>query len=97
MNIDRPRRLALPDRRDPRVRREGGPRLCVDGIEQAGLAIPVIDDRQEHAVEVKLHTTVSASNLPVGGKGAASVGAAGRCAASGDISVFSGRAIGIGV
>jgi hypothetical protein len=28
----------------------------VDGIEQTGLAIPLIDDRREHAVEVKLDT-----------------------------------------
>ncbi len=32
------------------------PRVTVDGIEQTGLAIPLIDDRQEHALEVKLHT-----------------------------------------
>ncbi|UHD19009.1 cyclic beta 1-2 glucan synthetase [Thiocapsa bogorovii] len=33
---------------------EGGPRLTVDGIEQAGLAIPLIDDGRQHAVEVRL-------------------------------------------
>ncbi|MBK1724809.1 glycoside hydrolase family 94 protein [Thiocystis violacea] len=33
---------------------EGGPRVSVDGIQQAGLAIPLVDDRQAHAVEVKL-------------------------------------------
>jgi cyclic beta-1,2-glucan synthetase len=33
---------------------ESGPRVSVDGIQQAGLAIPLIDDRQEHAVEVRL-------------------------------------------
>ncbi|MGB5737345.1 MAG: hypothetical protein WBM40_23205 [Thiohalocapsa sp.] len=32
------------------------PRVTVDGIEQTGLAIPLIDDRQEHTLEVKLHT-----------------------------------------
>jgi cellobiose phosphorylase len=41
--------------------REGGPRVTVDGIEQAGLAIPLIDDRQQHAVEVRLHTACGAS------------------------------------
>jgi len=33
---------------------EGAPKVTLDGIEQAGLAIPLSDDRQEHAVEVKL-------------------------------------------
>ena len=33
---------------------ERAPRVTVDGIQQAGLAIPLIDDRQEHAVEVRL-------------------------------------------
>jgi cyclic beta-1,2-glucan synthetase len=33
---------------------EGGTRMTVDGIQHAGLAIPLIDDRQRHAVEIKL-------------------------------------------
>ena len=32
----------------------GGPRLTVDGIAQTGLAIPLIDDRLEHSVELRL-------------------------------------------
>ncbi|NEX22798.1 cyclic beta 1-2 glucan synthetase [Thiorhodococcus mannitoliphagus] len=33
---------------------EGAPRVTLDGIQQAGLAIPLSDDRQRHAVEVKV-------------------------------------------
>jgi len=32
------------------------PRVTADDIEQPGLPTLLIDDRQEHAVEVKLHT-----------------------------------------
>jgi hypothetical protein len=30
--------------------------VTVDGVEQHDRAIPLVDDRQEHYVEVKLHT-----------------------------------------
>jgi cyclic beta-1,2-glucan synthetase len=33
---------------------DGGPLLRLDGIDQAGLAIPLSDDGQEHAVELRL-------------------------------------------
>jgi cellobiose phosphorylase len=32
----------------------GGPKVTVDGVEQADRAIPLIDDRQEHRVEVQI-------------------------------------------
>jgi cellobiose phosphorylase len=34
--------------------RHDEPRVTVDGIEQTGLAIPLIDDRLEHSAEVRL-------------------------------------------
>jgi cellobiose phosphorylase len=34
--------------------RNDEPRVTVDGIAQTDLAIPLIDDRQQHAVEVRL-------------------------------------------
>ncbi|MEP7316640.1 MAG: glycosyl hydrolase family 65 protein, partial [Sphingomicrobium sp.] len=33
----------------------GGPRLTVDGVELTGPAIPLVDDRRQHAVEVRIH------------------------------------------
>jgi cellobiose phosphorylase len=32
----------------------GAPGVAVDGVELAGTAIPLVDDRREHAVEVRL-------------------------------------------
>ena len=32
---------------------EGGARVTLDGVEQAGMSIPLIDDRQEHVIEVQ--------------------------------------------
>ena len=34
---------------------DGGPRLTVDGVELPGPAIPMVDDRRQHAVEVRIH------------------------------------------
>ena len=34
---------------------DGGPRLMVDGLELPGPAIPMVDDRRQHVVEVKIH------------------------------------------
>jgi cellobiose phosphorylase len=33
----------------------GGPRLTVDGVELTGPAIPLVDDRRQHAIEVRIH------------------------------------------
>ena len=34
---------------------DGGPKLTVDGVELPGPAIPMVDDRRQHAVEVRRH------------------------------------------
>ena len=34
---------------------DGGPRLTVDGVELPGPAISLVDDRRQHAVEVRIH------------------------------------------
>jgi cellobiose phosphorylase len=34
----------------------GGMSVTVDGVEQHDQAIPLVDDRQEHSVEVRIHT-----------------------------------------
>ena len=44
----------------------GGARVTVDGVEQDGLAIPLVDDHREHRVEVR----VVAAQQPVGLYGA---------------------------
>ena len=34
---------------------DGGTKLTIDGVEQSGPAIPLVDDRQQHSVEVTIH------------------------------------------
>lgn len=33
----------------------GGQSIAIDGVEQHDKAIPIVDDRQEHSVEVRIH------------------------------------------
>lgn len=39
--------------------RNGGTGVSVDGVEQPGEAIPLVDDRQEHSVEVKIQAAAA--------------------------------------
>jgi len=34
---------------------DGGTKLTIDGVEQSGPAIPLVNDRQQHSVEVRIH------------------------------------------
>jgi cellobiose phosphorylase len=34
---------------------DGSPRLTVDGVDLPGMAVCLIDDRRQHAVEVRIH------------------------------------------
>ena len=42
----------------------GGPRVLVDGVEQAGSVIPLVDDRRDHEVEVRISAAVISASYP---------------------------------
>jgi len=39
--------------------------VTVDGIERDDQAIPLVDDRQEHSAEVKIHVAPSQTTAPL--------------------------------
>ena len=39
-----------------------GPRLTIDGVGLSGAEIPLLDDRKEHVVEVRVHTPLDRSD-----------------------------------
>ncbi len=42
----------------------GATTVTVDGVEGNGMAIPLVDDRQEHTVEVRMRTATGAATIP---------------------------------